>query len=86
MQSPLQSLPKSSSQPEGDHIKKDKGKKAMPLEETKKESTNIDSNDDDETYLKEDAKAEAAKQEGEVRKVELVDLIGPEVVNKYYND
>ncbi|GJS86233.1 hypothetical protein Tco_0752774 [Tanacetum coccineum] len=71
--------PKSSSQPEGDHIKKDKGKKAMSLEKYKKESTNIDSNDDDETYLKEDAKAEAAKQEGEVRKVELVDLLGPEV-------
>ncbi|GJV25661.1 integrase, catalytic region, zinc finger, CCHC-type containing protein [Tanacetum coccineum] len=29
--------------------------------------------------LEEDAKAEAAKQEGEVRKAELVDLLGPEV-------
>ncbi|GJV48352.1 hypothetical protein Tco_1438564 [Tanacetum coccineum] len=36
--------------------------------------------------LEEDAKAEAAKQEGEVRKSELVDLLGPEVVKKYYND
>ncbi|GJY15150.1 putative reverse transcriptase domain-containing protein [Tanacetum coccineum] len=36
--------------------------------------------------LEEDAKAEAAKQEGEVRKAELVDLLGPEVVKKYYND
>ncbi|GJY31247.1 hypothetical protein Tco_0414742 [Tanacetum coccineum] len=36
--------------------------------------------------LKEDAKAEAAKQEGDVRKIELVDLLGPEVVKKYYND
>nr|GEU69212.1 hypothetical protein [Tanacetum cinerariifolium] len=36
--------------------------------------------------LEEDAKAEAAKQEGEVRKAELVDLLGPKVVNKYYND
>ncbi|GKA61034.1 hypothetical protein Tco_0760441 [Tanacetum coccineum] len=36
--------------------------------------------------LEEDAKAKAAKQEGEVRKVELVNLLGPEVVKKYYND
>ncbi|GJW68191.1 pleiotropic drug resistance protein 1-like protein [Tanacetum coccineum] len=113
--------PKSSSQPEGEHIKKDKGKMAMSLEEAEKESTNSGSNDDDETYvigfmvkssttkklkkfdfiikdrkhvhlteeqinqqekIKEEAKAEAAKHEGEVRKEELVDLLGPEVVNK----
>ncbi|GKC37609.1 hypothetical protein Tco_1049993 [Tanacetum coccineum] len=118
-------LPKSSSQPEGEHIKKDKGKKTMSSEEAEKESTNNDSNDDDETHvtgstvepsttkklkkfdfitkdgrniylteeeinhqkkLEEDAKAEAAKQEGEVRKAEVVYLLGPEVVNKYYND
>ncbi|GJV18308.1 hypothetical protein Tco_1367328 [Tanacetum coccineum] len=36
--------------------------------------------------LEKDAKAEAAKQEMEVRKTELVDLLGSEVVNKYYND
>ncbi|GJV96220.1 hypothetical protein Tco_1547797 [Tanacetum coccineum] len=117
--------PKSSSKPEGEHIKKDKGKKAMSLEEAKKDSTNSDSNDDDETHvtgpmvessktkklkkfdfitkngmhihltdeeinhqnkLEEDAKAKAAKQEGEIRKAKLVDLLGPEVVNKYYND
>ncbi|GKG05531.1 hypothetical protein Tco_0325617, partial [Tanacetum coccineum] len=36
--------------------------------------------------IEEEAKAEAAKQEGEVRKVELVDLLGAKVVNKYYND
>nr|GEV17851.1 hypothetical protein [Tanacetum cinerariifolium] len=36
--------------------------------------------------LKEDAKAKAAKQEREVRKAELVDLLGPKVVKKYYND
>nr|GEU37281.1 hypothetical protein [Tanacetum cinerariifolium] len=35
--------------------------------------------------IEEEAKAEAAKHEGEVRKAELVDLLGPEVVNKYYN-
>ncbi|GJX62281.1 hypothetical protein Tco_0295181 [Tanacetum coccineum] len=32
--------------------------------------------------LEEDAKDEAAKQEGEVRKAKLVDLLGPEVVKK----
>ncbi|GKC89064.1 hypothetical protein Tco_1149713 [Tanacetum coccineum] len=32
--------------------------------------------------IKEKAKAEAAKHESEVRKEELVDLLGPEVVNK----
>ncbi|GKB12345.1 hypothetical protein Tco_0846268 [Tanacetum coccineum] len=124
MQSPsLQPSPKGSSQPNGEHIKEDKGKKALSLEEDEKESTNSDS--DDETHvtgsmvehsrikklkkfdfitedgrnihltekeinhqkkLEEDAKAEAAKQEGEVRKAELVDLLGPEVVKKYYND
>ncbi|GKA02584.1 hypothetical protein Tco_0675365 [Tanacetum coccineum] len=69
---------KGSSQPEGEHIKKDKGKNVMSLEEPEKESTNSDS--DDETHkLEEDVKAEAAKQEGEVRKTELVDLLGPEM-------
>ncbi|GJS94802.1 hypothetical protein Tco_0801770 [Tanacetum coccineum] len=36
--------------------------------------------------LEEDAKAEAAKQEGEVWKSKLVDLLAPKVVKKYYND
>ncbi|GJS24700.1 hypothetical protein Tco_0453332 [Tanacetum coccineum] len=120
----LQSPPKSSSQPEGEHIKKDKGKKAISSEEAEKESTNNDY-DDDETHIigsmvesfrikkvkkfdfvteegkhihlteeqinqqkkiEEEAKAEAAKRESEVRKEELVDLLGPKVVNKYYND
>ncbi|GJX84377.1 hypothetical protein Tco_0335151 [Tanacetum coccineum] len=98
MQTPLQSLPKTSSQPEGEHIKKDKGKKAMSSEEVEKESTI--SNSDDETdnihltkeqinqqkKIEEEAKAEAAKQEGEVRKAELVDLLDAKVVNKYYDD
>nr|GEX35234.1 hypothetical protein [Tanacetum cinerariifolium] len=35
--------------------------------------------------LKEDAKAKAAKHEGEVRKAELIDLLSLEVVHKYYN-
>ncbi|GJS77440.1 ribonuclease H-like domain-containing protein [Tanacetum coccineum] len=96
----------------------------MSSEETKKESTNSDF-DDDETHLtgsmvessrikkvkkfnfvtkggkhihlieeeinqqkkiEEDAKAETTKHESDVRKEELVDLLGLEVVNKYYND
>ncbi|GJY77395.1 hypothetical protein Tco_0482511 [Tanacetum coccineum] len=36
--------------------------------------------------IEEEAKAKAAKREGEIRKEELIDLLGPEVVNKYYND
>nr|GEW03388.1 hypothetical protein [Tanacetum cinerariifolium] len=36
--------------------------------------------------LEEDAKAKAAKQEREVRKAELIDLLGPKMANKYYND
>ncbi|GJR15367.1 hypothetical protein Tco_0798019 [Tanacetum coccineum] len=49
IQTPLQSPPRSSSQPEGEHIKKDKGKKVMSLEEAKKESTESDY--DDEAYV-----------------------------------
>ncbi|GJZ67345.1 pentatricopeptide repeat-containing protein [Tanacetum coccineum] len=36
--------------------------------------------------IEEEAKAEAARREGEIRKEELIDLLGPEVVKKYYND
>ncbi|GJY94356.1 hypothetical protein Tco_0510717 [Tanacetum coccineum] len=67
-----------------------KGKKVLSLKEAEKESTDSDS--DDETHvtgsmkLEEDAKVEAAKQEGGVRKAELVDLLCPKVVKKYYND
>ncbi|GKA93764.1 hypothetical protein Tco_0815750, partial [Tanacetum coccineum] len=49
MQTPLQSLPRSSSQPEGEHIKKDKGKKVMSSEEAEKEST--ESNSDEESHM-----------------------------------
>ncbi|GJW08226.1 hypothetical protein Tco_1570649 [Tanacetum coccineum] len=121
MQSPfLQSIQKGSFQPEGEHIKKDKGKKVISSEEAKKESTNSDSDNDDshltgsmvepsrikkvkkfdfvteggkhihlteeeinhQKKIEEDAKAKAAKRKSEVRKEELVDLLGPEVVNK----
>ncbi|GJU99751.1 pentatricopeptide repeat-containing protein [Tanacetum coccineum] len=36
--------------------------------------------------IEEEAKAEAASRKGEIRKEELIDLLGPEVVKKYYND
>ncbi|GJY86046.1 hypothetical protein Tco_0500072 [Tanacetum coccineum] len=36
--------------------------------------------------IEEEAKAKAARREGEIRKEELIDLLGPEVMNKYYND
>nr|GEV21462.1 hypothetical protein [Tanacetum cinerariifolium] len=126
MQTPLQSLPRSSSQPEGVHIKKDKGKKVMSSDEAEKESTESESNekayvtgsmvessktkklkkfdfvikDGEHIHLTEEqinhqkkleeeakskeAKAKAAKQEREVRKAELINLLGPEIVHKYY--
>ncbi|GJY48063.1 hypothetical protein Tco_0438019 [Tanacetum coccineum] len=114
----------SSSQPEGEHIKKDKGKKVMSSKDAEEVSTESES--DDETAhvpgsmvesskkkelkkfdivsesgehvhltkeqisaqkkIEEEAKAEAARRKGEIRKEELIDLLGPEVVNKYYND
>ncbi|GJT24817.1 hypothetical protein Tco_0894754 [Tanacetum coccineum] len=99
MQSPfLQSPLKRSFQPEGEHIKKDKSKKALSLVEAEKESIDDDS-DDDETYVTgsmvESSRIKKVKKfdfvtEDEkhihVRKEELVDLLGPEVVNKYNND
>ncbi|GKG18865.1 hypothetical protein Tco_0375964, partial [Tanacetum coccineum] len=36
--------------------------------------------------IEEEAKAEAVRCESEMRKEELIDLLGPKVVNKYYND
>ncbi|GKE28116.1 hypothetical protein Tco_1443500 [Tanacetum coccineum] len=126
MQSPfLSNPPESSSQPEREQTKIDKGKKAMSLKDAEEESTKSDSNDDETRHvpgsmlesskkkelktfdfvtkngkhihlteeqinqqkkIEEEAKAEAAKHEGEIRKEELIDLLGPEVVNKYYND
>ncbi|GJS74607.1 hypothetical protein Tco_0707448 [Tanacetum coccineum] len=122
MKTPLQSPPRSSSQPEGEHIKKDKSKKVMSSEEAEKKSTKSDSIEEahvtgfmvksskvkklkkfdfvtedgrhihlskeqinNQKKLEEEAKAEAAEQEREVRKVELIDLLGLEVVHKYYN-
>ncbi|GJZ58660.1 hypothetical protein Tco_0614476 [Tanacetum coccineum] len=108
----------------GEHIKEDKGKKALSSEEAEKESTK--SGFDDETThipgsmvesskkkelkkfdfvtesgehvhlakehintqkkIEEEVKPKATRREGEIRKEELIDLLGLEVVNKYYND
>ncbi|GJZ13266.1 hypothetical protein Tco_0548496 [Tanacetum coccineum] len=125
MQSPfLQSPPKSSSHPEGEQTKEDKGKKVTSLKDDEEEITKSDSDDENTSHvagsmtesskkkklrkfdfvtkggdhfhltqeqineqkkIDEDAKAKAAKQEGEVIREELVDLLGPDVVSKYYN-
>nr|GEV31818.1 protein argonaute 4-like [Tanacetum cinerariifolium] len=93
MRSPfLQSPPKSSSQPEGEHIKKDNGKKALSSEEAKKESTIngkrihlTDEQINQQKKIEEEAKAEATKRKSEIRKEELVDLFGPEVA-LFYED
>nr|GEX26726.1 hypothetical protein [Tanacetum cinerariifolium] len=88
MQSPfLQPPPKSSFQPEGEDIKEDKGKKALTKKLKKfdfitKDGRHIHLIEEEINHqkkLEEDAKAEAAKQEGEVRKAELVNMLGPEL-------
>ncbi|GJV38790.1 hypothetical protein Tco_1417230 [Tanacetum coccineum] len=59
----LQSPPKSSSQTEGEHIKKDKGKKAMSSEGAEKESTKTSSgSDDDEASQLTGSMAESSKK------------------------
>ncbi|GJX54075.1 hypothetical protein Tco_0282444 [Tanacetum coccineum] len=119
MQSPYPQYPqKGSSQPEGEHIKKDKGKKVISSKDAEEVSTKSDS-DNETTHvpgskvesskkkdlkkfvfvtesgehvhltkehisaqkkIEEEAKAEAARCEGEMRKEELIDLLRPEVV------
>ncbi|GJU94578.1 hypothetical protein Tco_1319334 [Tanacetum coccineum] len=91
MQSPPQNLQKGSCQPKGEHIKKDKGKKAMSSKDPEEVSTKSDSNDETthvpgSIKIKEEAKAEAARRDGEMRKEELINLLGLEVMSKYYND
>ncbi|GJW07436.1 hypothetical protein Tco_1569859 [Tanacetum coccineum] len=120
MQSPPQNPQKGSYKLKGEHIKKDKGKKAMSLKDAQEVSTESDS-DDETTHvpgsmiesskkkdlkkfdfvtkdgervhltkeqisaqkkIKEEAKAKAARHESEMRKEELINLLGPEVVNK----
>ncbi|GKA75269.1 hypothetical protein Tco_0781647 [Tanacetum coccineum] len=85
MQTPLQSPPRSSSQPEGEHIKKDKGKKVKKLKKFdfvteygrhihfSKEKIN------NQKKLEEEAKAEAAKQEREDPLDKLNDLANKKI-------
>ncbi|GJT97147.1 retrovirus-related pol polyprotein from transposon TNT 1-94 [Tanacetum coccineum] len=122
LQSPfISSPPKSSSQTKGEHIKKDKGKKAMSSKDAEEEGSDSKSDDTihltgsrvessrkkklkkfdfitedgdhvhiteeqikEQNRIKEFAKAKAAKHEVEVRKEELVDLFGHDMVSKYY--
>ncbi|GKA19652.1 hypothetical protein Tco_0699567 [Tanacetum coccineum] len=76
--------PKDSSPPKGEHIKGRQMQKALSFQELRKRVlTNIHLTKKEINHqkkLEEDVKAEAAKQEGKVRKAELVDLLGPEVV------
>ncbi|GKA47158.1 hypothetical protein Tco_0740041 [Tanacetum coccineum] len=75
MQSPFpQREPKDSSQTEREHIKKDKGKKAMSSEDAEEES--IESREhvhlpkeqiSAQKKIEEEAKAEATRREGEIR-------------------
>ncbi|GKD24698.1 hypothetical protein Tco_1230912 [Tanacetum coccineum] len=87
MQSPfLSNPPESSSQPEGEKTKIDKGKKTMSLKNVEEESTKSDSNDET-THVpsftvESSKKKELKRRESEIRKEELIDLLDPEVVNK----
>ncbi|GJY17157.1 putative reverse transcriptase domain-containing protein [Tanacetum coccineum] len=112
---PCPTSTKGSSQHEGEHIKKDKGKKVMSSKDAEEVSTKSDSDDEtthvpssmvesskkkelkkfdfvtesgEHVYLtkehitaqkkiEEEAKVEAARHEGEMRKEELIDLLGP---------
>ncbi|GJS84032.1 hypothetical protein Tco_0750573 [Tanacetum coccineum] len=82
--------PNSSSQPERELIKKDKGKEAMSSKDTEEEGAESDSDDDIINLagfmkrIEESIKANAAKQEVEERKEEWIDLLGVDVVIKYY--
>nr|GEX58026.1 putative reverse transcriptase domain-containing protein [Tanacetum cinerariifolium] len=60
----LQSPPRRSSQPEREHIKKDKGKKVLSSEEAEKESTKIDSDDEAHVsgYMVESSKTKKLKK------------------------
>nr|GEW94737.1 hypothetical protein [Tanacetum cinerariifolium] len=76
-----------SAQSEGRHIKKDKGKKAVSLKDTEEVSTKNGEHvhltkEQISAHMKieEKAKAEAARHKCEIRKEELIDLLGPEVL------
>nr|GEW67825.1 ribonuclease H-like domain-containing protein [Tanacetum cinerariifolium] len=73
----------------GSMVKPSRTKKLQKFEFIIEDGRNIHITEEEISYqkkLEEDAKAEAAKQKREVRKAELVDLLGLEVLKKYYND
>ncbi|GKD03124.1 hypothetical protein Tco_1178098, partial [Tanacetum coccineum] len=83
----LSSSSKSSPQPEGELIKKDKGKKAMSSKDAEEEGTESDFDDANLTgskRIEESVKVDLAKQEVELGKDELVDLLGIDVVTWFY--
>nr|GFA38480.1 hypothetical protein [Tanacetum cinerariifolium] len=87
----LDSPPKTSSQSEGELIK-NKGKQAMSHKETKKEESKTDFEPvvklteqiKEQKRIKESVKADMAKQEMELGREELVDLLGIDVVTGFY--
>ncbi|GJY36416.1 hypothetical protein Tco_0421794 [Tanacetum coccineum] len=90
----ITSLPKSSTQTEGEHTKRDKGKKIMSPKVTKEENSNSGSDNDETDEVpgqmtrssKEKAKAKEAAQEKEARRAELINLLGQEVVEQCYKN
>ncbi|GJS05787.1 hypothetical protein Tco_0322295 [Tanacetum coccineum] len=88
----LNSPPKTTSQPKGEHVKKDKGKNFMsPKDAEEKEIKSASETEGENVYLTEEqikeqkrieesVKAELAEKEVELGKEELVDLLGIDVV------
>ncbi|GKD78075.1 hypothetical protein Tco_1340696, partial [Tanacetum coccineum] len=71
---------------EGEKNTNQKAKKFDFITEDGKHIHLIEEQINQQKKIEEEAKAEAARREGEIRKEELIDLLGPKVVNKYYND
>ncbi|GKA20817.1 hypothetical protein Tco_0700806 [Tanacetum coccineum] len=71
---------------EGEKNTNQKAKKFNFITEDGKHIHLIEEQINQQKKIEEEAKAEAARREGEIRKEELIDLLGPKVVNKYYND
>nr|GEW09309.1 hypothetical protein [Tanacetum cinerariifolium] len=90
MQSP-QNPQKGSSQPGGAYLERQgqKGHDLKKFDFVTKDGEHVHLTEEQisaQKKIKEEAKAEAARREGEMTKEELIDLLSPEVVNKYYND
>ncbi|GJZ37551.1 hypothetical protein Tco_0583742 [Tanacetum coccineum] len=80
----LSNPPESSFQPKKDQTKINKGKKAM-FKFVTEDGEHVHLTKEQisaQKKIEEEAKAEAARRKGEIKKEELIDLLGPEVVNK----